>query len=161
MLTDNEEDDDFRARSRPSTPTDQGGIASTVPVDPPSARPAHTPGPWRATSPMGTWIETVGDPYGHGVMHIADVRGWGHLTGAGACSYGEPKAIAIQEANARLIAAAPELLAALKGLEDAALTYGVLHSAETPDDDAILTALAKQLEAMRVALAVIAKAEGR
>ena len=65
------------------------------------------------------------------------------------------------KANAHLIAAAPELLDALKVLEYAALQYGVLRSAETPDDDAILHALTAQLEAMRVAQVVIAKAEGR
>jgi hypothetical protein len=64
---------------------------------------------------MGGWIQTVGEPYGNGPMHVADVRGWGHLTGrGGGCAFPEDKAIAIQEANARLIATAPELLAALK-----------------------------------------------
>ncbi len=50
-------------------------------------------------------------------MHVADVRGWGHLTGrGGGCAFSDDKAIAIQEANARLIAAAPDLLAAIKSL---------------------------------------------
>jgi hypothetical protein len=67
---------------------------------------------------MGGWIQTVGEPYGNGPMHVADVRGWGHLTGrGGGCAFPEDKAIAIQEANARLIAAAPDLLAALRAVQ--------------------------------------------
>jgi hypothetical protein len=76
-------------------------------------RHAATPGPWRVLKAAGGWIETAGNPYGRGSMHIADVRGWGHLTGqGGGCAFSEDKAIAIQDANANLIAAAPELLEA-------------------------------------------------
>jgi hypothetical protein len=74
---------------------------------------AHTPGPWSADN-FGLKVFTVGSPYGHGSMNIADVRGWGHLTGQGACALPEEVAAEIQHANARLIAAAPDLLAALK-----------------------------------------------
>lgn len=50
-------------------------------------------------------------------MHVAEVRGWGHLTGrGGGCALDETQAVAIQEANAAIISAAPELLAALKAL---------------------------------------------
>lgn len=73
-------------------------------------RVKHTPGPWNVLEPVGTWISTTGDPYGHGRMHVADVRGWGHLTGSGSCALAEDAAIAIQAANANLIAAAPDLL---------------------------------------------------
>jgi hypothetical protein len=91
----------------------------------PDAAPtvSFTPGPWQVQPVIGTWIETVGDPYGHGRMHIADVRGWGHLTGAGSCRFGEEKAIAIQTANARLIAAAPDLLAVVRALSEFQCTY--------------------------------------
>lgn len=69
----------------------------------------HTPGPWTADN-FGMKVFTSGDPYGHGAMNVADVRGWGHLTGGGACKFNEVKAAGIQLANARLIAAAPALL---------------------------------------------------
>jgi hypothetical protein len=79
-------------------------------------REAHTPGPWFVSGPVG-FVFTEGEPYGHGQMHVAQVRGWGHLTGkGGGCGFGEDKAIAIQDANAHLIAAAPTMLSALKKL---------------------------------------------
>ena len=45
-------------------------------------------------------------------MKICDVRGWGYLTGGGALGLPHDQALAIQEANARLIAAAPDLYTA-------------------------------------------------
>lgn len=84
----------------------------------------HTPGPWKVQPVIGTYIYTAGDPYGHGQMHIADVRGWGHLTGrGGGCAFDEQKAIGIQTANARLIAAAPELLKLLTAASHALRSY--------------------------------------
>jgi hypothetical protein len=63
---------------------------------------------------------TAQDPYGHGMMHIADIRGWGHLTGKGSCALSEGQACAIQEANSFLTAAARTALpAALDALEAA------------------------------------------
>lgn len=79
----------------------------------------HTPGPWELAWDEGTWIQTEGDPYGHGVMHVADARGWGHLTGTNSCNMDDDTAFAIQCANARLIAAAPDLLAACEAALDA------------------------------------------
>lgn len=75
----------------------------------------HTPGPWRRNANTG-WISTAGDPYGHGPMHIADMRGWGHLTGGGACNFHPEKAALIQDANAALLVAAPDLLEACKAI---------------------------------------------
>jgi hypothetical protein len=65
-----------------------------------------TPGPWEYQEATG-WI-VAPNPYGKGSMHIADVRGWGHLTGHGhgACGMSEEQAVAIQEANGRLLASA-------------------------------------------------------
>lgn len=70
----------------------------------------HTPGPWLVQCPH-SYIYAE-NPYEHGTMLVAQPRGWGHLTGrGGGCAMDEEKAIAIQEANARLIATAPDLLA--------------------------------------------------
>lgn len=50
-------------------------------------------------------------------MFVAEVRGWGHLTGkGGGCAFDDKKAMGIQDANARLIAAAPELLDFVKAM---------------------------------------------
>ena len=112
----------------------------------------HTPGPWRVLITSG-WIQTIGDPYGHGSMHIADVRGWGHLTGrGGGCAFSEEKAVAIQEANARLIAAAPDLLAALRELLQLSDNWG-----DEIRDGALTLHVA--VDAVDAALAAIAKAE--
>lgn len=77
----------------------------------------HTPGPYKRM--MGI-IFTEGDPYGHGPMRIADLRGWGHLTGIGACNFDEEKASDIQDATGDFIARAcnnhESLLEALKQL---------------------------------------------
>lgn len=59
----------------------------------------HTPTPWRVDEP-GLWI--VADNVPKGPMHIADVRGWGYLTGTGHGALGlkAGDALAIQRANA-------------------------------------------------------------
>ena len=65
----------------------------------------HTPGPW-AVGPYGSDLEIQG-----GGIQLARVR----TTRAGVDELAEPRAVPIPEAgaNARLIAAAPDLLAAL------------------------------------------------
>lgn len=118
-----------------------------------------TPGPWRVV-PIGTWISTVDDPYGHGQMHVADVRGWGHLTGKGACALGEAEAIAIQSANGALLAAAPELLAGLKAIL-AGFDAGVwVRNISGDGDPAWAIKLMPHIQAMAAAVKAVEKAEG-
>lgn len=81
---------------------------------------------WRITPPMsqhsaGPWEV---EPHGNRVLArdhkgsfpVCDIRGWGHLTGQGHGALNLPaeEAVAIQYANADLIAAAPDMLAVLK-----------------------------------------------
>jgi hypothetical protein len=109
----------------------------------------HTPGPWEQIID-GDMVGAM-NPYGHGMMNIADIRGWGHLTGTGACRLSEKDAIAIQEANARLIASAPELLDVLKDL---------LYDLDTVDSHALNETVLPIWEDIDRAKAIIAKAEG-
>lgn len=65
-----------------------------------------TPGPWKAETEYECAV------YAHNnQMKIADIRGYGYLTGKGLGGIGLPdeEAKKIQDANARLIAAAPEM----------------------------------------------------
>lgn len=73
----------------------------------------HTPGPWKY-NPKSGWI-TSDYCCERGPMHIADIRGWGHLTGHGHGAHAMPwlDATIIQEANANIIISAPEMLALL------------------------------------------------
>lgn len=43
---------------------------------------------------MGAIIWAI-NPFGHGDMRVADMRGWGHLTGSGACNFHEDNAMII------------------------------------------------------------------
>lgn len=94
----------------------------------------HTPGPYRVDGKG--WIVTEGNPYGHGHMHVADCRGWGHLTGKGACAITDNEAFDIQCENARLIAAAPELLRVLE-----IVASGELPHPNTSDRDGLMVNL--------------------
>ena len=73
---------------------------------------SHTMGPW-SVDPLSFNISAIDEK---GYVRIADVRGWGHYTGKGhgAWGFSEAKALEIQLANARLIAAAPEMLETLE-----------------------------------------------
>jgi hypothetical protein len=75
---------------------------------------AATPGPWVQMEANPTWIEAPSHCE-RGAMHIADVRGWGHLTGGGhgAHGMGFAEARAIQDANGAFISHAPTDIAAL------------------------------------------------
>ena len=71
----------------------------------------YTPGPWKAETEYECAV------YAHNnQMKIADIRGYGYLTGKGLGGIGLPdeEAKKIQDANARLIAAAPEMKDRLK-----------------------------------------------
>lgn len=65
----------------------------------------HTPGPWHATQ----WGKTV-------VIDAPEYLGLAHLNHIGNIMANGRPALAIDKANARLIAAAPEMLEALKAL---------------------------------------------
>lgn len=103
--------------------------------------PAHTPGPW-----------TVGD--GH-IWHIDEATGMGYrfkpIEFAGGCLawVADDDGDAEAEPNARLIAAAPELLKELKEFVDRWTKY---DRPPTGDDLAVY---------IRCARKAIAKAEGR
>ena len=73
----------------------------------------HTPGPWHVgEAPYETGIIYSEPDRTGGPMKVAECRGWGHLTGGGALGLPSDQAAQIQDANARLIAAAPQLLRA-------------------------------------------------
>lgn len=78
----------------------------------------HTPGKWEYNC-HGAHVVSD-NPYGKGYMIVADVRGWGHLTGTGcgACKMHPEDAEDIQNANGRLIAAAPKMLELLQDIAD-------------------------------------------
>lgn len=73
---------------------------------------SFTPGPWEYDRVSCRIIAHDAK----GLFHIADVRGWGHLTGKGHGAWGlsDMDAMGIQIKNARLISCAPDLVEALK-----------------------------------------------
>lgn len=111
----------------------------------------HTPGPWQIGHLSLSVTAACASPIG-GSHKVCDIRGWGYLTGKGhgALGLSDEEARAIQEANARLIAAAPDLLAAVRELAQ--------HIVFDPDGDLD----GAEFDAMGArALSAIAKAEGR
>jgi hypothetical protein len=96
---------------------------------------AHTPGPWVFRDPEGDELHEI---YAESGRELICFPVWTHN----------------QKANIPLIAAAPELLAALKGAKDELI---VLYEECYPndEDDNDVTA------AIDMAIAAIAKAEGR
>lgn len=78
----------------------------------------HTPGPWAF---IVSDLKSTGFKRKH----------W-QVGQEGQESLGVALAFGESEANARLIAAAPELLEALKALESAVVSYGIHRSKESP-----------------------------
>ena len=74
-----------------------------------------TPGPWEQDRGLEVYTHDK-----RGYFRLADIRGWGHLTGQGALALPKDEAIAIQTANAEFIAHSrqdvPALLAEVKRL---------------------------------------------
>lgn len=75
-----------------------------------NAAPLFTKGPWQAEMHGQNVLACDGQ------MMICNVRGWGYLTGVGALNLPDEQSAAIQDANVRLIAAAPALYEALKAV---------------------------------------------
>ena len=67
----------------------------------------HTKGPWESEGTLIFGTSVGGCQMEESTFLVAQARGWGHLQ-----YLGEAKAVAEQEANAHLIAAAPDLLEA-------------------------------------------------
>jgi len=117
----------------------------------------HTPGPWSVGFDANSWEDG-------GVSVLADGRGMvcsitNKLNGlyqdsAGDGSLLTPRTIGHQEANARLIAAAPEMLAALRAARDD--LSDLLEVAHLTDEGE-----ADTTEVLDQVIAAIAKAEGR
>ena len=71
-----------------------------------------TKGPWKYEDRGQTvWGATPA-----GEIMVCQIRGWGHLTGTVGLKLSENEAAAIQDANGRLVSAAPELYEACKSL---------------------------------------------
>lgn len=85
----------------------------------------HTPGPWTYDRRSG-WI-TSEHCCQRGPIHVADIRGWGHLTGGGRGAHGmsAAEAKAVQDANAQIIIAATDFY-------DAAMTMA--HAEDSGGD---------------------------
>lgn len=120
-----------------------------------------TPGEWRYEHGI-IWAT---NPYGHGDMHVADPRGWVHLTGQGSCAFSPEKAAAIQDANGRLVASAPKLKAEVERLtaeRDEARNKLAEANAELRLREtcaAVLSAVVEERDAARTELAAIKQAQ--
>ncbi|MCC6716507.1 MAG: hypothetical protein IT555_01355 [Acetobacteraceae bacterium] len=105
---------------------------------------AHTPGPWVAVRNSSYWQINTEDFLAFGQIGDACSSGVWDYEG---CPRTQEQAEAIAEANARLISAAPDLLAALEGVVSAYgdTTWGTVYAME---------------RALPAARAAIAKAKG-
>jgi hypothetical protein len=103
---------------------------------------AHTPGPWN--------VQTAEKAFCWEINHVPECGLWAAVAEVGANSLGSRK-VTVQEAegNARLIAAAPDLLAALRDIAEGCEQR--LRKGKDQGD----------LDTLRVCRTAIAKAEGR
>ena len=101
---------------------------------------SHTPGPWNASGPTGSVMQSYSQPWAVVSYPAMLVCG---------CFGDTPGGDAAAEANARLIAAAPELLASAKECE------AILARMDT------LRHIEPQFPALDNLRAAIAKAEGK
>lgn len=107
----------------------------------------HTPGPWFADSNGDVWRRSPADLYQNG----GGVAGDRPLAAANKGWFGEAETGYPVEANARLIAAAPELYEALEGMLQ---VYGGKY------DNDCLPKNSVELDLIDMARAAIAKATG-
>jgi hypothetical protein len=127
----------------------------------------HTPGPWQhydfgtGRQPVGPYILAVTvDPHGE----VGPIRGYTvccGVTGTGASTYWPAQGVGGRpdeecRANARLIAAAPDLLAALRECHE----FLVATCRPIAADDHLPSMLSRGLTLEATARATIAKAEG-
>ena len=93
----------------------------------------HTPTPWRANTAS---YDIYADNVPKGPMKVADIRGWGYLTGKGhgALGLSYEEASQIQQANALLIVEAVNSHAALKSRVEE-LTKALQQIAGLGEDD--------------------------
>ena len=92
---------------------------------------AHTPGPWKVTTCLDYWVEPANAPDDggfHGIAHCGDV-----------CWPNHAEKQDDWEANARLIAASPALLEALKKLMSRSAVLATLDDDEREEALAALT----------------------
>lgn len=125
----------------------------------------HMPGPWKVGYRA---MDVLAPSKKGGDAKVCDIRGWGYLTGKGdgALGLSDVEGYAIQQANAALISAAPEMLVQLKGMLGLA---EFLINAIDVDTDQTKIVLLKDGEAvaevpvsviLKHTKAAIAKAEG-
>ena len=93
----------------------------------------HTPGPWAYSTSQEGWSYTVNI---FQADNAAPTDGWSDVAYIIKTCAGEQQAI--QEANARLIAAAPELLDALNAAEDLLHRMGMQSSDAYQEIDAAI-----------------------
>jgi hypothetical protein len=137
----------------------QEALAAEQTLAPATASAAHTPGPWEYIASNENHGPYVVAPWG---SDIADCYTMSNLSDRAVCNGGTSKPIPFQheaaDANARLIAAAPDMLAALKDMN---LPIDAARQAyEFAPNSYTAAALAEVLNAHYRAQDAIAKATG-